>query len=242
MRNEASPLTLPPFTLWRGSRQLFKDFALRLAPGEITVIVGASGIGKSTLIDALAEASARRNHGHAPAVSLMPQHPQLAPWLSVKENMMLNSQLSGVWPAHPEHRFLELCRALKVVELESRFPAELSGGQYQRICLGQALWLPTPLVLLDEPFSELDPTLRRDLRCWLRMQLKAASSAAVISSHNYDDAVAIGDRILILHDNPVKVHREIQLSASDPRARSEALESLLQWDCTQTLQSFENAA
>jgi len=198
-------LALRGVTRWYpgSSAPVLSNLDLEVHEHETLCVLGASGAGKSTLVRLLADldepqggAVDRGADGRRPA--LVPQSADLFPWLTVAENV----GLGGRYAANADHfrpaRVTELLDDLGIADLAGSVPAELSGGQAQRVALGRALAVDPGVVLLDEPFSALDPAIRADLQVWLREVLTRVRTAAVLVTHDVDEALTVADRIVYL--------------------------------------------
>lgn len=197
------------------------DCDLSVAPGEILVLMGLSGSGKSTLLRAVNGLNpVARGHvevfdgqemvdvTHADAATLrrLRQHHiamvfqqfGLLPWRSVRQNVGLGLELAGV--PRPE-RAERVERQLELVGLSDwaeRRVAELSGGMQQRVGLARAFATDAPILLMDEPFSALDPLIRNHLQDELIELQKKLGRTIIFVSHDLDEAFKLGDRIAIL--------------------------------------------
>ena len=200
-----------------GSRQTpaVHGVTLGLAAGEIGVLIGPSGCGKTTLLRAVAgleavAAGSIRLSGElvgAPGRSVAPEQRRIGmvfqdyalfPHLSVGRNVAFGIH---ELPRGEQQQRVRECLALVGLEgSEARFPHELSGGQQQRVALARALAPRPRLMLLDEPFSNLDVDLRERLAHELRGILKAAGATALFVTHDQLEAFAIGDQIGVMHD------------------------------------------
>jgi len=199
-----------------------RDVTLSVAAGEIFVIMGLSGSGKSTLLRCLArliepsvggitfqgrdliaatetEMTALRRH----KMGMVFQHFALLPHLNVLDNVAFPLQVQGV--ARPAR----LARAQAMVALvglsgrEAAFPRELSGGQQQRVGIARSLAGDPDLWFLDEPFSALDPLIRREMQDeFLRLQASLRKTIVFIT-HDFDEAIRLADRIAIMKDGAV---------------------------------------
>ncbi|GAB4097493.1 ABC transporter ATP-binding protein [Brachybacterium squillarum] len=198
-------LALRGVTRWYpGSpRPVLQDLDLVVQEHETMGVLGASGAGKSTLVRILAGLDTPQGgvveRGADPRrPTLVPQSPDLFPWLTVAENIALG----GRFAANREHfraaRVAELLDDLGIAELAEALPAELSGGQAQRVALGRALAVDPAVVLLDEPFSALDPAIRSDLQVWLREVLTRLRITAVLVTHDVDEALTVADHVVYL--------------------------------------------
>lgn len=198
-------LALRAVTRWHSGAPapVLQDLDLDIDDQEILVVLGSSGAGKSTLVRLLAGLDQpqagtidRAEDPRRPA--LVPQSPDLLPWLTVRENVGLGGRYAANHGRFRAPRVRELLMDLGIAELADSLPSELSGGQAQRVALGRALAVDPGVVLLDEPFSALDPAIREDLQGWLREVLTRVRTAAVLVTHDVDEALTVGDRIVYL--------------------------------------------
>ncbi|MCP8686757.1 ATP-binding cassette domain-containing protein [Marinobacterium sedimentorum] len=181
-------------------------YSLQVHRGEILAIQGRSGVGKTTLLDCIAgfaTATAGRLdwQGHSllglsaaqRPVSMLFQDHNLFEHLSVADNLQL-----GLSVTLPQDRLQEALDSLEVAGLLTRRPTELSGGQRQRIALIRTLLRPEPIVLLDEPFAELDPHSRQCATDWTRRTAKAAQKTLLMVTHQDEDVQQVADRAIVL--------------------------------------------
>ncbi|WP_262424884.1 ABC transporter ATP-binding protein [Brachybacterium sp. Z12] len=185
---------------------MLQELDLEVQEHETLCVLGASGAGKSTLVRLLADLDAPQSghidRGEDPRrPALVPQSPDLFPWLTVAENIGLGGRYQANGGHFRPERVRELLVDLGIAELAGAMPAELSGGQAQRVALGRALAVDPGVVLLDEPFSALDPAIRADLQVWLRDVLTRVRISAVLVTHDVDEALTVADRIVYL-DGP----------------------------------------
>ena len=189
-----------------GGAPVLEDLDLEVREHETLCVLGASGAGKSTLVRVLADLEAPRagriDRGEDPRLpALVPQSPDLFPWLTVAENIALGGRYRANDGHFRRERVPELLTDLGIAHLAEALPGELSGGQAQRVALGRALAVDPGVVLLDEPFSALDPAIRADLRVWLRDVLTRVRISAVLVTHDVDEAFTVADRVVYL-DGP----------------------------------------
>lgn len=196
-----------------------QDFTLTIEKGEVVSILGRSGSGKSTILRILAglematKGSFRINdklifdertliQAEKRGIGMVFQDYALFPHMTVAKNILF-----GLSHLPKAERMKRLDEVLELVEMQSfaqRYPHQLSGGQQQRIAIARAL-APNPhLLLLDEPFSNLDTELQVKIRKELRDILKRANITSIFVTHDEDDALAIADRIVKLKNGKIE--------------------------------------
>jgi len=205
------------------------DFALH--DGEIVAILGKSGSGKSTFLRILAGLIAPSEGrieyrgepiiGPVHGVAMVFQSFALFPWLTVLGNVELGLEAQGVSAAERRRRAVEAIDLIGLDGFENAYPKELSGGMRQRVGFARALVVNPDILLLDEPFSQLDvltaETLRNDLsELWI--QRRIPTKGILMVSHNIEEAVEMADRILIFSSDPGRISAEVPIALSQPRA------------------------
>lgn len=187
-----------------GDKQVFDRFTTEFADGEITCIVGASGVGKTTLLRCLEGLTDFEGQidGNAGNVGFVFQEPRLLPWLTVEENVSYVGATAD-----------EVRTALELVEiptLAKKYPSELSGGEKQRVALCRAIVKKPPLLLLDEPFSSLDLPLKLRLLDAFDTLYQSYTPTVVFVTHDIDEALCIGRRVLVLKDGKTAYDVRVQ--------------------------------
>ncbi|MDO9357366.1 MAG: ABC transporter ATP-binding protein [Polaromonas sp.] len=197
------------------SRPAVNGVSLGLPAGEIGVLIGPSGCGKTTLLRAVAGLERVSSGGislekqavssdaiHVPAearrIGMVFQDYALFPHLDVGRNVAFG--LPHLAAKQRQERVEEVLNLVGLGNVHKRFPHELSGGQQQRVALARALAPRPRLLLLDEPFSNLDVDLRERLAHEVRGILKQAGATALLVTHDQLEAFAIGDRIGVMHE------------------------------------------
>ena len=218
-----------------GRVQVIAATDLAVYPGQIIALLGPSGCGKSTLLrmlTGLAPASAGTVYWHgqpvrgeAPNVSIVFQSFALFPWLTVIENVEAPLEARGMPPIERHKRALRIIDAVGLDGFETAYPKELSGGMKQRVGVARALVVEPEVLFMDEPFSALDvltaETLRGELlELWL--DHKIPTRAIFIVTHNIEEAVVLGDRIIVLGRNPAHIHADFMVDIPHPRDRKAA--------------------
>jgi len=202
---------------------------LRVEAGEFLTLLGPSGCGKSTLLRIIAgferpDAGEVRLFGtdvggvepEQRNVGLVFQHLALFPHLDVAANVAYG--LRRLPRSERRDRVTELLELVDLPGVERRYPDQLSGGQAQRVALARALAPRPRIVLLDEPFSSLDTSLRASLRAEVRAILHRAGITAILVTHDQDEALSLGDRVGIMFDGHLVRHGAPREVYDDPRS------------------------
>jgi NitT/TauT family transport system ATP-binding protein len=197
---------------------------LRVQPGEFVVLLGASGCGKTTLLNLVARLD-RPSSGTVTVDSGRPavmfQEPALLPWLDAARNVELPLRLAGVGRAVRRSRAAELLDLVRLGGQSRKRPHELSGGMRQRVALARALAATSDgkdaaggLLLMDEPFAALDAITRDFLQGELQRIWKATGAAVLFVTHDVREAVRLGQRVVLLSSRPGTVVREWDLTGT----------------------------
>ena len=186
-----------------GYRSIFDHFSLNLAENKISVIMGVSGIGKTTLLNILAGLESVDGEVYVEKpVSYVFQSDRLIKHLTVRQN--LEFVLKNAETSRP--REIVIDKMLETVGLKDRansYPTELSGGEKQRVGIARAFVYPSKTLLLDEPFSSLDYGLKVQLMNLLADLLQKNNHTVIYVTHDVDEALALADDIYILDCNKV---------------------------------------
>lgn len=193
------------------------DLDLTLDPGSFTALLGPSGCGKSTTLQTIAglvEPDVGRidvggvDVSRVPAerrpVALVFQKPLLFPHLTVTQNVAFGLRMQRVPRATIGPRVAQMLEQVQLAGLGDRRPHELSGGQEQRVALARALVLQPSLLLLDEPFSQLDATLRAEMRGLVRDLHDSSGVTTLFVTHDQAEAVELADRIVLMLNGAVE--------------------------------------
>ncbi|WP_182524857.1 quaternary amine ABC transporter ATP-binding protein [Nocardioides dongkuii] len=199
-----------------------KDVSFEVAPGEVFVVMGLSGSGKSTLVrcltrlieptagaitldgrDVVAASEAELRDLRRHKVSMVFQHFGLLPHRQVLDNVAYGLEVRGVKKTARHARAQELVDLVGLTGNERSYPDQLSGGMQQRVGLARALANDPSILLFDEPFSALDPLIRRDMQDEVVRLQAELQKTAVFITHDLNEALRLGDRILIMRDGEV---------------------------------------
>lgn len=214
-----------------GNQTLFDGFHFALPKGQWTALLGASGIGKSTLLRAIAGLEQRaitsgEIYVKSRKLAWLAQQDSLFPWLSVVDNVQLEVHLHGNKTAETEQQALQLLAAVGLAEHCHKACYQLSGGQRQRVALARCLMQQADLILMDEPFSALDAVTRLQLHQLAQRLL--ADKTVLLITHDPQEAIFLADQILVLQSQPARLSPPIYpKSHADPTALSAHLFSLL---------------
>ncbi len=211
--------------------QALADISLRAEQGEIVALVGSSGCGKTTLLRLIAgldEASAgsialdgQIMTGTHPTTSAAFQEPRLLPWLSVAGNIGFGGQRLG--SAERAGRARALLDRIGLSGYGEHLPKDLSGGQQQRVSIARALIGHPRLLLLDEPFSALDPFTRASLQDLLLGLWQELQPSVVLVTHDVEEAVVLADRIIVMRPRPGRLSETIAVRLPRPRDKRSPL-------------------
>ncbi len=210
-------------------QQVLTDISLEIRRGEIVALLGASGGGKSTLLNIIsgllrADAGEISLQGtpagefrHWQRIGYLFQEDRLLPWRTVEQNVHFGLENSGLPAAERRER---VANALALVELANaarRWPHELSGGMRSRVALARSLVAQPEILLMDEPFSRLDPQTRSAMHEELLRIQRLYGMTVVLVTHDVEEAVILADRVAILKPHPGRLQSVTPLDLPRPR-------------------------
>src|SRR5260221_6522498 len=212
--------------------EALSDISLEIAQGEFLSIVGASGCGKSTLLrlilgldhafdgEILLDGAPVRKPGLDRGIVF--QEHRLLPWLSVEANVAVALRKSKFSPRQKRDTVREHLQLVGLENFAAAYPAQLSGGMQQRVAIARALVNRPRFLLLDEPLGALDALTRLRLQDELRRIVRHEGITAILLTHDVDEAVYLGDRIVVMRPHPARiasiqpVHLPTNRNRSDP--------------------------
>jgi NitT/TauT family transport system ATP-binding protein len=212
-----------------GSRSLYSGFDLAIDQGSVVALMGASGCGKSTLGKMMARIigpTAGRiewspQFSRRADVVYMDQHPMnsIFPWQTVRGNLGYPLEKLQWNEEESRARVSYLASLFRLDTVLDSLPAQISGGELQRLALARCLsWRPG-LVILDEPFSALDRDVKANIGQALHELATKDGMTVVLITHNVSDALAIGMRYVIIGDRPVRIISDLEFKSPHPRQR-----------------------
>ncbi len=205
------------------------DVNLEFAPGSFTTIIGPTGCGKTTLLRIIAglekptagevvvsgEVVTRPRRD----VGMVFQHYSLFPWRNAADNIGFGLELDGTPPQRRRERVRALLELVGLTEFARLRPYELSGGMQQRVAIARALATNPQVLLLDEPFGSLDERTRHRLGEELLNIWQKTKKTVIFVTHNIDEAIYLGERVVVMVDQPGRVIATVPVQLSRPRDR-----------------------
>jgi NitT/TauT family transport system ATP-binding protein len=225
------------------------DLTLHADFNEFLSIIGPSGCGKTTLLKIIAGIQ-KPSQGkisftqlppkRAPRCAMVFQDHGLFPWLTIIDNVAFGMETQGIPEKERREKSLAWLENVGLTAFARHYPRELSGGMRQRVALGRAFLSNSPILLMDEPFSALDAQMRLVLQTELLQYWAEKRQTVVYVTHDIDEAILLGDRVLIMSRRPGKILEEHKVPLSRPRApqditRKEVID--LKWRIWNTLQA-----
>ena len=212
-----------------GTLEVFRNVDLDVADREIVAIVGPSGCGKTTLlrcIDGLMpvdegtiEVNGERITQPIAGVAMVFQHFGLFPWKTVYANVAYGLKLAGASAAEIAERVPYFIALVGLKGFEQAYPYQMSGGMQQRCGLARALAVEPSVLLMDEPFAAVDAQTREILQFELLRIWEQRPTSMVFVTHSIEEAVLMGDRVIVLKGRPSSIHEDIAIDLPRPRSR-----------------------
>lgn len=200
-----------------GALNALKDVSLTIGKGEFIALLGPSGCGKSTTLNILAGLLPATGGGiwldetridnlrpEQRGFGMVFQNYALFPHMSVAKNVGFGLMMRGVPKAEARQRVEEAIGMVRLKGQEHKLPGQLSGGQQQRVAIARAIVVEPPLVLMDEPLSNLDAKLRLEMRAEIRRIHNALGATTIYVTHDQEEALSLADRIVVLRDGEMR--------------------------------------
>ena len=219
-----------------GTKRVLADIGFRVEAGEFLCIVGPSGCGKTTLLRLLAGLVAPtagqiqvageqvRGPARERAIVFQDYSKALLPWRTVAGNVELSLEASGVPGAERSRRVEGLLAKMGLAQAARQYPGQLSGGMQQRVQIARALAQQPTVLLMDEPFGALDAITRQGLQDELARLVAEHGTTVVFITHDLEEAIYLGDRVIVLEANPGRIAERIAVDIARPRSQLETRE------------------
>lgn len=210
-----------------GDLLVLDDICFHVGEGEFLAIVGPTGCGKTTFLNTLSrlvpaskgrilidgqEADPKKHN-----LAFVFQEPSSMPWRTVKENVAYGMEVKKVPPAEREQRLLRILNLVGLADSAGLYPNQISASMEQRLAVARAFATKPDLLLMDEPYGQLDIKLRYYLEDELIRLWQELKSTVIFVTHNIEEAVYVAERILVLTNKPTKIKAEVPVHLSRPR-------------------------
>ncbi|MCH6267657.1 ABC transporter ATP-binding protein [Neobacillus citreus] len=215
------------FVKGRDVTHVLNNIDLHVKKGEFITIIGPSGCGKSTLLKAMAgldieysgeiKLDGERVTGASIKQGVIFQEPRLFPWLTVERNIAASLPLSD---SEVKENVDKLIKLVRLEGFEKAYPKELSGGMAQRVSIARALLRKPKILLLDEPFGALDAFTRSHMQDALLDIWKEEKTSMVFVTHDIDEAIYLGNKVIIMSARPGTIQNIINIDLPIPRKKS----------------------
>jgi ABC-type nitrate/sulfonate/bicarbonate transport system ATPase subunit len=228
-----------------GNLVVHERIEFAVAQNEFVCICGPSGCGKTTLLDFLAgiikptrgavliDGTQADPKHHS--ISFVFQEPSTFPWLTVYDNVATGLRIKGVRSADVAAKVREIIDIVGLTGFESYYPHQISGGMKQRVAIARAFATDSDLILMDEPFVSLDQPTRERMQREVLDIWRRRVRTVIFVTHNVEEAVFLGDRILILSEKPARIVANLQVPLGRPRDPLSAEFTRLRAECVRWL-------
>jgi ABC-type nitrate/sulfonate/bicarbonate transport system ATPase subunit len=211
-----------------GELLVLDDISFNVAQGEFLSIVGPTGCGKTTFLNALSklipttkgnifidgeEANPKKHN-----ISFVFQEPTCMPWRTVRDNVAYGMEVKGFPKEKLEQRLKKILDMVGLTTTAHLYPNQVSASMEQRIAVARAFAVDPDLLLMDEPYGQLDVKLRYYLEDELVRLWKELKSTVIFVTHNIEEAVYVAERILVLSNKPTKIKAEVKVDLPRPRS------------------------
>jgi ABC-type nitrate/sulfonate/bicarbonate transport system ATPase subunit len=210
---------------------VLSNLTLSIQSGEFVSIVGASGCGKSTLLRLLIgldgeytgeiRVEGKRVTGTSLDRGIVFQDHRLFPWLTVEQNVALGLENSPLPAVEKTRSITEHIELVGLHGFETAYPHQLSGGMAQRAAIARGLINQPKILLLDEPFGALDALTRSTLQAELQRIWQAAKITMILVTHDVEEAVYLGDRVVVMQPRPGRIRKLFDITVPHPRDRND---------------------
>lgn len=198
---------------------VLSNINLKVKKGEFISIIGPSGCGKTTLLYTIAGLKERQRGKISSSVdtAIVFQDPLLLPWRNVLGNISYGAEMLGLDREESLGKSNNLIELVHLGGFKNYFPHQLSGGMKQRVNIARALCVDPGILLLDEPFSNLDSQIREIMQQELLDIYAKTRKTFILVTHNVEEAVFLSDRVIVLSKRPARIKKEIKVDLKRPR-------------------------
>ena len=215
---------------------VLSDISFDVPDGEFLCIVGPSGCGKTTLVRLLAgllapsggeilfQGRLLAGTSRDRAIVFQDYSKALLPWRTVAGNIALSLEACGIAEPERSERIGALLEKMRLEPAAGRFPSQLSGGMQQRVQIARCLAQQPKLLLMDEPFGALDAITRQELQDEIARLVAENRTTVVFITHDLEEAIYLGDRVIVLGSNPGRIAEMIEVGIPRPRDQLETRE------------------
>ncbi|CAB3756422.1 ABC transporter ATP-binding protein [Paraburkholderia solisilvae] len=212
-----------------GKLDVLDDISLAAPVGSVLAIVGASGCGKSTLLNIIAglvkadsgkmriDGVAGKRSEDTRVIGYMFQEDRLLPWRTIAANAEFGLEAGSLNANVRRERALEMLHMTGLQGFENAYPHELSGGMRSRVALARSLVVKPYILLMDEPFSKLDPQMRSQMHAELLRVREQLKMTVVFVTHDVEEAIVLADRVVVLRPRPGRVRDVLDIELARPR-------------------------
>ncbi|MGR3491025.1 MAG: ABC transporter ATP-binding protein [Shimia sp.] len=208
-----------------GHVQALKDVSLKLKPGELMSVLGPSGCGKTTLLNIVAgflaptEGEIRLDdtaiEGPGPERGMVFQQGALFEWMSVRKNVSFGPDMKGMPKSESAPKVDHLLEVVGLQDFKDKMVYELSGGMQQRVALARCLANEPDVILMDEPLGALDALTREKMQSLVLKLWKETGKTIILITHSVEEALLLGERLLVMAPRPGRIHKEYRLPFAD---------------------------
>ena len=231
MENQENKVRVENLTKYFGDLHVLDGVSFNIRKGEFLCVVGPTGCGKTTFLNLLTriymptkgelyidgEPADPKKHN----LAVVFQEPSSMPWLTVEENLRFGLEIKKLPKDEINRRVESMIKLLGLEEFRKCYPHQLSVSTTQRIIIGRAFALQPDLLLMDEPYGQMDIKLRFYLEDEVIRLWKETGTTVVFITHNIEEAVYLAERVLILTNKPAKIKEEVMVDLPRPRKVSD---------------------
>lgn len=208
-----------------GSVQALQDVSLNLKAGELMSVLGPSGCGKTTLLNIIAGFLTATNGqiilngekvtGPSAERGMVFQQGALFEWMNVRDNVGFGPKMKGVRPSDARETVDHLLDIVGLQDFKEKAIYELSGGMQQRVALARCLANDPDVILMDEPLGALDALTREKMQSLVLKLWKETGKTIILITHSVEEALLLGERLLVMAPRPGRIHKEYRLPFAD---------------------------